>query len=63
MRRSTAAFLVRASFLIVLVPLDVYGLWTVLAHGWHVVGRVGGVGPCWPADYRGRYTFPRLLVV
>jgi hypothetical protein len=47
MRRSTAAFLVRASFLIVLVPLDVYGLWTVLAHGWHVVGRVGGVGPCW----------------
>jgi hypothetical protein len=35
MLRSTAAFLVRTGFLIVLVPLDVCGFWPVLARGWH----------------------------
>jgi hypothetical protein len=32
---STAAFLVKAGFLVVWLPLDVYGFRLVLARGWH----------------------------
>ena len=36
--RSTAAFLVRAGFLVVWLPLDVSGFCPVLARGWHGTG-------------------------
>jgi hypothetical protein len=45
-RNSTAATLVKAGFVVVLVPLNVSGFRPVLARGWHGVRRYGP-GPCW----------------
>jgi hypothetical protein len=46
MGRSTAAFLVRAGFLVVWLPLDTPGFRPVLARGWHdQLGRLRLRGP------------------